>query len=370
MPDPRTVRLARLIIQYSTRIGPGDRILLEAQPEAAPFVLALYREALEVGGVPEILLTLPGAQELLVAHGNDAQIDFVPTFRMLAYETFESRVRIYSESNTKSFNNLDNARFARRERTIGKIIETQIRRGAAGEFRWITTLFPTQAYAQDAGMSLAEFEDFVYRACHVDDATPDPVAYWEGVGREQQRVVAALRGRDRVSLRGPNADLTLSIKGRTFLNSCGRHNMPDGEVFTGPVEDSVNGWIRFTFPAVHEGHEVEGVELHFVDGRVTQATAARNQAYLLEMLDTDPGARYLGEFAIGNNIGIQRFTRQILFDEKIGGSVHVALGAGYPDTGSVNKSAIHWDMICDLKSGGEIAVDGDVIFKEGGFCLD
>jgi aminopeptidase len=367
MTDPRTVKLAQLIIHYSTRIGPGDRILLEAQPPGAPFVHALYEAALESGGIPHVLISLPQTEEVLVAKGNDAQLDFVPTFRKLAYDTFESRVRIYSESNTKAFSNLDNARFTRHQRTIGKIIEVQMARGAKGEFRWVTTLFPTEAYAQDAGMSLSEFEDFVYQACHVDDDTPDPVAFWQSVRKEQQRIVEALKGHDRVEVRGPNCDLRLSIKGRTFLNSCGLHNMPDGEVYTGPVEDSVDGWIRFSYPAIHEGHEVEGVELHFDHGRVSQATARRNQDYLLEMIDADPGSRYLGEFAIGTNFGIQRFTRQILFDEKLGGTIHVAIGAGYPETGSVNRSALHWDMICDMKHGGEILIDGTLFYKDGTF---
>jgi aminopeptidase len=368
MSDARVVKLARLIVQYSTAIGDGDRILLEAEPPAGPFVLALYEAALQAGGLPQVLLTLPGAEELLVAQGGDDQIDFVPTFRKLAYDTFESRVRIYSESNTRSFSSLDNARFARRQKTIGRIIDVQMARGASGAFRWVTTLYPTQAYAQDAGMSLAEFEDFVYRACHVDEGTPDPTAYWQGLYQEQQRIIDSLAGHDQVVVRGPNCDLRLSIKGRTFVNSYGRHNMPDGEVYTGPVEASVNGWIRFTYPAIHEGHEVDGVELKFSDGRLTQADARHNRDYLLETVETDPGARYLGEFAFGLNYGIDRFTRSILFDEKIGGTIHVALGAGYPETGSGNRSAIHWDMICDMR-GGEIAVDGSVLYRDGRFLI-
>jgi len=367
MPDPRIVKLARLIVQYSTRIASGDRLLLEAEPQAAPFVLALYEAALREGGLPHILLTLPGAEELLVAQGSDAQLDLVPTFRKLAYDEFESRVRIYSESNTRAFSNLDNARFSRRQRAIGKIVDVQMARGATGAFRWVTTLFPTQAYAQDAGMSLAEFEDFVYRACHVDDGTPDPVGYWQAARLEQERIVEALKGHDQVAVRGPNCDLRLSIQGRTFLNSCGTHNMPDGEIYTGPVEESVNGWIRFTYPAIYEGHEVDGVELHYTDGRLTQASARHNQDYLLETIETDPGARYVGEFAVGMNHGITRFTRSLLFDEKIGGTIHIALGAGYPETGSNNHSAVHWDMICDMRDGGEIVVDGSLLYKNGSF---
>jgi aminopeptidase len=366
MADPRIVKLARLMVTYSTRIGKGDRVAIEAQPVAEPLVMALYENILEAGGHPHVLITLPGEEEMLIKKGSDVQLDFPPTFRALAYDTFESRIRVYSESNTRSLSNVDLRRYGRHASKLGKILKTQMERGARGEFRWLSTLFPTDAYAQDAEMSLTEYQDFVYQACHVDDPAVDAVAYWEGVKAEQQGVVKAFRGHDRLVVRGPNCELKLSVKDRVFLNACGDHNMPDGEVFSGPVEKSVEGWIRFNFPAVYQGREVDGVELRFREGRVEHATASKDEAYLLEMLDSDPGARYLGEFAVGTNFGIQRFTRNILFDEKIGGSIHVALGSGYPETGNTNKSAIHWDMICDMRDG-EILADGTLIYKDGRF---
>ena len=216
-------------------------------------------------------------------------------------------------------------------------------------------------------MSLRDYENFVYGACFCD--REDPVAEWQRVHAEQERVVQWLKGREQVKVVGPNADLTLSVKGRTFINSDGHHNMPSGEVFTGPVEDSAEGWVRFTYPAVHGGREVEGVELRFEAGKVVEATATKNEDYLLRMLDLDEGSRYLGEFAVGTNFGIQKFTKNILFDEKIGGSIHMAVGMGYPDTGSRNQSAIHWDMICDMRDGGEIWVDGDLLYKDGQFVI-
>ena len=216
-------------------------------------------------------------------------------------------------------------------------------------------------------MSLRDYENFVYGACYCD--REDPVAEWVRVHDEQERVVQWLKGRSQVKVVGPNVDLTLSVKGRTFINSDGKHNMPSGEVFTGPVEDSANGWVRFTYPAVHGGREVEGVELTFEGGKVVKATAKKNEDYLIRMLDIDEGSRYLGEFAIGTNFGIQKFTKNILFDEKIGGSFHMAVGAGYPDTGSQNQSAIHWDMICDMRDSGEIWVDGEQLYKDGVFVI-
>jgi aminopeptidase len=242
-----------------------------------------------------------------------------------------------------------------------------MRRGADRSLKWVSTLYPTEGYAMEAEMSLADFEDFVYRACHADDA--DPVAHWKQVEADQARIVDRLAGHDQVVLRGPNVDLCLSIKGRTFINAAGKVNMPDGEVFSGPVEDSVNGWVRFTYPAIYVGVLAEVVELTFSKGKVTKALAAKNQAFLLEMLASDPGASYVGEFAIGTNYEIDRFSHNILFDEKLGGSFHMALGAGYPDTGSKNKSLIHWDMICGMKEDAEILVDGEVIYKNGRFTF-
>jgi aminopeptidase len=226
-------------------------------------------------------------------------------------------------------------------------------------------LFPTEGFAIEAEMSLHNFEDFVYRACHADQA--NPVAYWKMVEAKQLKIIERIEGHDQVILRGPNVDLTLSIKGRKFLNGAGKNNMPDGEIYTGPVEDSVNGWVRFSYPAIYSGVMVEGVELTFNKGKVAKVKAEKNQPFLLEMCESDAGARYLGEFAIGTNYEIDHFSHNILFDEKLGGSFHLALGSGYPETGRKNKSMIHWDMICGMNTDSEIVLDGDVIYKNGRF---
>ena len=240
-------------------------------------------------------------------------------------------------------------------------------RSAAGELKWTSTLFPTAASAQEADMSLRAYEEFVYGTCFCD--RDDPVAEWQRIHDEQQQAIDWLTGRELVEISGPNAELKLSIKDRQFVNSDGHHNMPSGEIFTGPVEDSVNGWVRFTYPSIAGGREVEGIELWFEDGKVVKATAEKNEKYLLEMLDTDAGSRYLGEFAIGTNYGIQQFTKNILFDEKIGGSFHMAIGAGYPETGSQNRSSVHWDMICDMRDGSRILVDDDLLYQNGQFVI-
>jgi aminopeptidase len=365
-------KYAKILVEHSTRVAPGDRILIEATTAAEPLIRELFPQILERGGIPHLLLGFPGMvpftqDDLYLAYANDKQLDFVPTFHKLAYEQFEGRIRIHSATNTRGSSNLDPAKAQRRGKALSSITAAQMQRGSEGKFKWVTTLYPTDGYAQDAGMSLKEYEDFVFGAVHAQEA--DPIAYWKSTGIEQQRAIDFLSTKSQVVLRGPNVDLTLSIKGRTFENSVGVYNMPDGEIFTGPVEDSVNGWVKFSYPALYGGVAVEGAELTFSDGRVESARADKQQDYLLKMLETDQGSRYLGEFAIGTNKDITRFTGNILFDEKIGGSFHMALGAGYPETGSKNKSAIHWDMICDLRKDSEILVDGQLFYKNGSFAF-
>lgn len=370
MADPRVEKFAKILVEHSARVQPGDRVLIEATTEAEPLVRELYIQILQKGGHPVPLVMLPdmffpGGEELLLTYANESQLDFVPPLQKLAYDQFESRIRIHSSANTRASTTADPSRQQMRGKAVGQITGVQMRRGGEGVFKWVTTLYPTQAYAQEAELSLREYEDFVFRACHAEDA--DPIAFWKRVEKEQEGYIQRIEGHNQVILRGPNVDLSLSIKGRKFLNSCGTHNMPDGEIYTGPIEDSVNGWVKFNYPAVYSGVVVEGVELTFSNGKVTKAAAEKNEAFLLQMLEIDAGARYLGEFAIGTNYEINKFTKNILFDEKIGGSFHMALGAGYPETGARNQSLIHWDMICDMSKDAEILVDGEVFYRNGQF---
>jgi aminopeptidase len=366
--DIRVEKMARVLVDYSVNIQPGDRVLIESTLLAEPLVREVYRRVLERGGHPHLLLSLPDQDEIFFAAAKDDQLDFVPALHQYAVEQFDARIRVYSEGNTRSLTHVDPARMARRQKALAVVQGTVFRRAGEGSLRWISTQYPTMAYAMEAEMGFNEYQDFFYSACHADDQTPDPVAFWKQVGADQQRIIQRLEGHDRVVLKGPDVDLRLSIQGRKFLNSCGIHNLPDGEVYTGPVEDSVEGWVRFTYPAIYAGQIVEGVELTFEKGRVAQAKAQRNEPLLLKMLETDAGAKYVGEFAIGTNYQINRFTRNILFDEKIGGTFHMALGAGYPETGSLSRSVIHWDMICALQ-GAEINLDGETIYRDGKFTF-
>ena len=372
MSDLRVQKFAKILVEHSTHVAPGDRILIEATTAAEALVRELFAQILERGGIPHPMVYIPGMmpfsqEDLYLTYAKDTELDFVPTFLKLAYDQFEGRIRVHSSTNTRGTTNIDPAKVQRRNKALSSITEAQMRRGAEGNFKWVTTLYPTYGYAQDAGMSLQEYEDFVFGAVHAQE--DDPIAYWKGSGAEQQKAIDFLVDKQQVVIRGPNVDLTLSIKGRKFMNSIGIFNMPDGEIFTGPVEDSVNGWVKFTYPAIYGGVAVESAELTFNKGRVETAKAEKNQDYLLKMLEIDQGSRYLGEFAIGTNKDITRFTGNILFDEKIGGSFHMALGAGYPETGSKNKSAIHWDLICDVRHDSEMLVDGQLFYKDGKFAF-
>jgi len=367
--DLRFQKFARILIDYSAQVKPGDRIAITGSTEAAPMMRELFALALERGAYPHALIDLPDQDELYFAHAHEEQFDFVPLFHKMAFEEFDVLLKLRSELNTRALTSVPAERVARRSKALSQLIAAQMRRGADGSLRWMSTQFPTHAYAMEAEMGFDEYSDFFFRACFADPDTADPVARWQEVGRQQARYIERIQGHDRVDLRGPNVDLRLSIKGRTFNNSCGKHNLPDGEIYTGPVEDSLNGWVRYTYPAVYQGVVVSGVELRFENGKVIQATAQENQDTLLRAIDADPGARYVGEFAIGTNYNINRSTKSILLDEKIGGSFHMALGAGYPETGSRNHSAIHWDMICDLRGDSEIRVDGEVIYRDGKFTF-
>jgi aminopeptidase len=371
--DSRVQRFAKVLVEHSTQVVPGDRVLIEGTTAAEPLVRELFIQILQNGGIPHPMISFPGMvpfiqDDMYLSYANDTQLDFVPTFYKLAYDQFESRIRIHSSTNTRGTTSIDPAKMQRRNKAASLITEAQMRRGGEGRFKWVTTLYPTEAYAQDAGLSLREYEDFVFGSVHANE--DDPIAFWKSTASGQQKAIDFLADKNLVTLRGPNVDLTLSIKGRKFNNSTGTHNMPDGEIYTGPVEESVNGWVKFTYPAIYQGVAVEGAELIFHRGRVDTAKAEKNQDYLFQMLESDQGSRYLGEFAIGTNFDINRFTGNILFDEKIGGSFHMALGAGYPETGSKNRSSIHWDMICDMRKDAEITADGELFYKNGQFVFD
>jgi aminopeptidase len=365
MPDPRVEKLAQTLVEYSAAVKPGDWVVIASQPVAEPLVREVLRYTLRAGGRPSVLLGLDSIAQIYYQEANEDQLKWFSPFERMPLEEADVYINILAADNTRSLTNADTTKMQIRSAARKDIMDTYMRRGASGELRWSLTQFPCTAFAQEADMSLSDFEDFVYRATFADQ--DDPVKMWKDVEAKQERLVQWLKGKKSMRLRSPNVDLTLSIEGRKFKNSSATHNMPGSEIFTSPVEDSMNGWANYSYPAIRLGREVDGIHLEFKDGRVVKASAQKNEDYLIKMLDQDPGARTIGELGIGTNYSIDRFTKSILYDEKIGGTIHTAVGAGYPEVGGQNKSALHWDMICDMRTDSEIRVDGELFYKDGQF---
>jgi aminopeptidase len=350
---------AQLLSGYCLDVQPGQQVVVRSTTLAAPLLLALQREILARGGWPLLRTALPGQDESWWAAARDEHLDTFAPADLGEAETTDASLTILASENTTALAGVDPARMARAARARAPIREAAMRR------RWCGTMWPTPAAAQQAGMGTAELEAFVTRALFLD--RDDPAAAWGELHDLQARLIERLEGASELRIQAEGTDLRLSVAGRTWVNSDGKRNMPSGEVFTGPIEDSAEGRIRYTIPSSPRGVEVAGIELEFRAGRVVDARADRGQEYLLATLDTDPGARYLGEIGIGTNPGIDRPIGAILFDEKIGGTVHLAVGRSYPETGGTNESAVHWDMICDLRRGGTLSADGEVIQQDGRF---
>ena len=362
MSDPRVRKLAKVLVHYSIEAQKGQQILLHTHPSADELTLAVHEELIKAGAHPFITNDVPGTKEIFYQFASDEQLDYVSPVTKLMVETFDGLIHLWAEDNTRALSGVDQARVARGRKAQAGINQQFLQRAAEGKLRWTLTVFPNNAMAQEADMSLRAYEDFVYGAGMLNEE--DPVAFWRAEGAKQQTLIGWLKGHDQVSLKGSNVDIRLSILDRPFIECSGKENFPDGEIFTGPVEDSVNGWIRFKYPAIFSGQEIHDIELWFENGKVVKEKAAKNQELLTSLLNTDQGARYLGEWGIGTNYGIQRFTKNMLFDEKIGGTIHFAVGSGYPESGSKNESGLHWDMLCDMADS-EITVDGDLFYKDG-----
>jgi aminopeptidase len=368
MRDPRVERLGRLIVDYGLELGQGKTLRIDSFTVASPLSLALYRAALDAGAFPYANLQFDGLQEILVAEGSEEQLSFISPIQWHEVEAMDALVTIWSETNTRSFSRADEARHSAYIAAQRRLSNRRWERIAAGEMRWCGTLYPTNAHAQDADMSLDEYEAFFHAACHTDEA--DPAAYWRSFAGTLAGRSAQLADVRELRIVGADTDLTLGVQGRKWIAADGHYNMPDGEVFTSPVEDVTNGEIRFTFPAVFNGREVDDVRLRFEDGRVVAAEASGGEAYLNQLLEMDEGARVLGEVAFGLNYELDRFTRNILLDEKIGGTMHVALGAAFAEAGGKNTSALHLDLICDLRREGEVYADGELVWRDGAFVAE
>ena len=360
MKDERLEKLARLLVEHSIGAGEGEQVVVSGGVAAEPLVKEVYRRLLDVGAVPVPLVQLPGMQEIFFGHAKEHHYEKTPPVLRALYEGADAFVSIMAPRNTRALAAVD----PRKQQALGKR-DKALQDLVLAKDRWALTLFPTEALAQESEMSLDDYEEFVFAAMALNE--DDPVRYWREKAGEQGRLIERLEKADEVRITGPGTDLTLSIKGRKFLNGDGTHNMPCGEIFTGPVEDSANGEVYFGIPGAVAGREVSGVKLRFEGGKVVEASAEKGEEYLNAMLDADEGSRFLGELGIGTNYGIPRATKNILFDEKLGGTVHLAVGRSYEKTGGKNESSVHWDLICDLRGGGELYADGELLQKSGEF---
>jgi len=350
--------MAKLLVDYSCEIKKGDWFYLSADSvEAKPLYDAVRVMALKRGAhISDHFCYDPHQTPTMLdygflRHASKEQLEKVPEFRLTEMQQMQAYIRILASQNPKGNSNIDPAKISLRAKAVQSILEERLKK------KWVVTLFPTHGLAQAAEMSLEEFEDFVYNALFVDKK--DPIQEWKNLSKRQEVLVDVLNSGRIVKIKSRETDLTMSIEGREAINCNGHYNMPDGEVFTSPVETSIQGKVFFaTIPSIAGGGEVRGIRLEFKDGKVVAASAEKGNKFLQAMLNTDGGARYVGELGIGTNFGIQKPIKEILFDEKIGGTIHLALGGGFEECGGKNKSAIHWDIILDLREGGEISVDG------------
>jgi aminopeptidase len=360
-------RWADILVDYSTEVKRGDTVAVSGGVAAEPLLRAIYRAALQRGAHTVLIPSFTEAQTDLFRIASDEQLQWISPSERWAREEATVTIDVLASTNTRALTAIDPARQTIWNRARTELREIAAQRAARGERRWSLTIYPTAAFAQDADMATDEFASFLAAACMLD--RPDPVAAWRQLSERQARMIDWLEKRSDIHIAAPATDLRLSVAGRVWINSDGKRNFPSGEVFTGPVEDSAEGHVHFTFPVVTQGREIADIRLRFEGGVVVDASASKNEDYLIQTLDTDPGARRLGEFAFGTNDGIDRWTRNILLDEKIGGTVHMALGSGYPETGSTNRSAIHWDLICDLRTSGEATADGELVLREGRYRI-
>jgi len=363
--DSYELRLAKLVLRYSLNIVKGDIVLIKAETSTEPLVREFCREILKLGAHPVLRLFLPDTKELLAKHGDTDQLSFLPDFEILQTKKITAYIYIDSSVNTKSLTNCDPKKLATIQKTALPLRDIMNKREADGIFRWCICPYPSHAMAQDADMSFDEYQSFVYDACKLND--PNPVKSWQKVDKEQDKIIKILENSKDLHIIGKNTDLQLSVANRLWRKCSGQRNMPDGEVFTSPVENSATGKIFFDIPTTYNGVEAEDVTLTFQDGIVVEATAKKGEKFLHKMLEMDEGARKVGEIAFGLNDNIRNASKNILFDEKIGRSMHLAIGASYEETGGKNRSALHWDLIKNMRNTNKVFLDGKLIYENGRF---
>lgn len=360
-------KYAKVLVEYSTNIQKGQTVIIRSTPTAQPLVKKVYEEVLKLGAYPLVRISLDGLTEAYYKYSSDEQLDYVDEFTKAEYEKANAFISIGAPFNLKSLVNVPPEKLARRSKATKDLMTTFLKRAADKKLSWVGCDYPTNALAQEAKMSLDEYQDFLFNACYLYDESP--IDKWKEIKASQDKIIEKINGTKTIHVVGEETDLTLSVDGRKWINCCGENNFPDGEIFTSPVENSANGTVYFDMPAIFRGSEADKIRLEFKDGKVVKATAEKGEEFFLNMINQDEGARYLGEFAIGTNNKIQKITGNILFDEKIGGSIHMALGSSYPETGGKNESGLHWDLIKNMKNGGKLFFDDKLVYENGAFII-
>jgi aminopeptidase len=357
-------KLAKLVVNYAVDVQKGDKVVIAGSSDALDLFQAIFTEVTKVGGhVLHKDISIPGNGEIFFKYATEEQLQFVNPIATQATEIVDKYISIFSSTNRKGMANVDQQKMMLVQKANSHLQKNIMERSAKGELMWNLCPYPSPAFAQEGNMGTLEYKEFVYKALALDK--PDPVAHWKDVEKKHDAIIAILEKGKTYRVVGEDTDISMNIEGRKWLNSCGHRNLPDGEVHSSPHEDSVNGTIRFTYPGIRLGREIENIWLKFKDGRVIEHDASKGKEYLDKVLELENAER-LGEIAVGTNYGIDRFTKNMLFDEKMGGTIHFALGSGYPDTGSKNQSTIHWDILKDMKSDESVIyLDNKEIYRAG-----
>ena len=367
MSDIRIKKMAHVLVNYSLKLNPGDLFMIDGSEEVLPLVKEVYREALLAGAHPFINFSSAEFSKIFYDNASDKQLEYINPVKLFMSENIDGVLYIKGDKNTRVLSGVSPEKIKKTSLASQSIRNNIYTRTARGETKWTLCQFPVHSAAQESGMSLEEYEDFVFSACLLD--SDNPIEKWVQVSQNQNKITDWLGKKSQIRLVANYTDIQLSVNGIKWINSEGQRIFPSGEVFTSPVKESVNGKVRFSFPGIYMNREIEDISLVFKGGKVIEAKAEKGEDLLLSLLDTDEGSGYLGEFAIGTNYGIKQFTRNMLFDEKIGGTIHMALGNSFPEAGGLNKSAIHWDLLCDMRNGGEIYADDELFYKNGRFLI-
>jgi aminopeptidase len=367
MIDNRIKKLAKILINHSLEIKKNDLFMITGGTKSSPLIKEVYEQSLELGANPFIRTGIEGLAEIFFKKATDEQLKFISPISKLEVQKIDAKLAIISPENTRNMTNINPKKQAISSIAQKPIQDIFLKRAANKELRWCITQYPTQASAQDAEMSLLEYENFIFKAAHI--TSKNPIQYWKKTYKKQETIKKLLEKKKKIQIIAKNTDLTIKVENRKWINCYGKENFPDGEIFTGPIENSAEGYINYSFPAVHGSRLIEDIKLWFKKGKIIKSKASTGENFLKTMIKMDKGSQRIGEFAFGTNYGIKKYTKNTLFDEKIGGTIHVAIGLGFPETGSKNKSSLHWDMVCDLRKHGEVYADNELIYKNGNFII-